>query len=34
MMLEANFAKALDKIENEELRKEISSEVHKLNIRQ
>ena len=34
MMLEANFAKALDKIEDEELRKEISSEVHKLNIRQ
>lgn len=34
MMLEANFAKALDKIENEELRKEMSSEVHKLNIRQ
>lgn len=34
MMLEANFAKAFDKIENEELRKEISSEVHKLNIRQ
>lgn len=34
MMLEANFAKALDNIENEELRKEISSEVHKLNIRQ
>lgn len=33
MMLEANFAKALDKIENDDLREKIAVEVHKLNSR-
>ena len=33
MMLEANFAPALDKIEDEELRKTIADEVHELNSR-
>ena len=33
MMLEANFAPALDKIENEDLREKIASQVHKLNSR-
>ena len=33
MMLEANFAPALDKIEDEDLRKTIADEVHKLNSR-
>ncbi|WP_308749523.1 SufD family Fe-S cluster assembly protein [uncultured Anaerococcus sp.] len=33
MMLEANFAPALDKIEDEDLRKTIADEVHELNSR-
>ena len=33
MMLEANFAKALDKIEDDDLREKIAVEVHKLNSR-
>lgn len=33
MMLEANFAKALDKIENDDLREKIAAEVHELNSR-
>ena len=33
MMLEANFAPALDKIEDEELREKIADQVHKLNSR-
>lgn len=33
MMLEANFAPALDKIEDEDLRNKIAAEVHKLNSR-
>lgn len=33
MMLEANFAPALDKIEDEELREKIAAHVHKLNSR-
>ena len=33
MMLEANFAPALDKIEDEALREKIASQVHKLNSR-
>ena len=33
MMLEANFAPALDKIEDEELRSKIADEVHELNSR-
>lgn len=33
MMLEANFAKALDKIEDDDLREKIAAEVHKLNSR-
>lgn len=33
MMLEANFAKALDKIKDDDLREKIASEVHKLNSR-
>lgn len=33
MMLEANFAPALDKIEDEDLRKTIADEAHKLNSR-
>ena len=33
MMLEANFAKALDKIEDEDLKNKIKDQVHKLNTR-